>query len=152
MAILQFGYNPTSFIVGFATLIPLMIHLGMQVFGALRLRAVSSKIGGVIKSRSDLDQVRGAIQIDLRLQIPLLFNALILLVILCSIKRWAVYLVIMTVGQVIILLTCKPIYKQFKTLPVSAENSGLAAEYNDYLKQWAGLCFRLKPPTSGQEN
>ena len=126
-------------------------HLAIQVFGTLRLRTAAEKINGVISSRSDLDQVRNAIQTNLFLGIPILCNT----VFLTASLVWAaissgllmlLYIAVLVAGQVVIWRICRPIEKRFKALPVKGRDVDLTTEYQHYVEQWSGFHLFLKPP------
>lgn len=125
-----------------------VVHIAIQVFSSLHIRAVTNKIAATIKSRSDLDQVRAAIQLNLFLGIPLLCNAAWMVLLFRWISAgwlWFVFVPALIVTQAISWVTLRPIERRFKNLPVVADE-GLAAEYRSYVKQWAGFTIRLKSP------
>jgi hypothetical protein len=135
--------------------IPLVIHVAIQAFGTVRLRAATKKIGGVIRSRSDLDQVRNAIQTNLFLGVPIVCNGLLL----AAAIFWAsavssafmrlFYIALLAVIQIVMWKISRPVEKRFKALPVESQDAELVAEYRDYVEQWGGAHLFLKSSRSG---
>jgi hypothetical protein len=122
----------------------LAFHFAIQVIGAMLLRAARNKIGGTIKSSTDLDHVRAAIQVNLLLGIPIICNCIVLMIALIYSTRlaWLLGLAVLAAGQIVTWINFRPIEKQFKVLPVEAD---LADEYHNYVTQWSGARFFLKP-------
>jgi ABC-type bacteriocin/lantibiotic exporter with double-glycine peptidase domain len=122
-------------------------HFLIQAAGTLRLRAVRNKIAATIKDRSDLDEVRSAIQTNLLLGIPLLCNAALLIGVLIWLSNrwlWLASLLVLAVAQALAWLLFRPVERQFKALSVEGDDAVLAQEYAYYLQQWAGPHLFLK--------
>jgi hypothetical protein len=126
----------------------LACHFLIQLAGTLRLRATRENIGGAIKGGPDLDKVRGAIQTNLLLGVPLIGNMVFLMAILFWVSDgwlWAGCVGVLAVGQTVSWFVFRPTERQFKALPVAGNDSELTAEYRGYLEQWAGFNLFLKP-------
>jgi hypothetical protein len=147
--------KPTSFILCALPTIPIVAHLGIQVFGTLRLRAANGRIHGAIRCRADLDQVRSAIQTNLFLGIPIICNTVLLAASLFLAARVSGFLMlfwitVLAAGQAVLWKTCRPIEKRFKSLPVESRDADdLASEYRGYVEQWAGPHLFLKSAKDG---
>ena len=140
-----------QFLITISAAISVICHLAIQVIGSLRLQTVRDKIGGTIKSRADLDQVKAAIQLNLFLGIPVVCNAIIMLVLLmflCVTNKlmWLSCIAVLAVGQTVVWLVFRALYKQFKALPVVNNDDDLLDEYRSYVTQWSGFKLFLKPP------
>jgi phosphatidylserine synthase len=147
IAISRYDCDPLLFSI--AMTVAIVIHFTIQVFGSLRLQAVNEKIGGTVKSRPDLDQVRGAIQLNLFLGVPLICNGVFMVALILwfsSLKAVLACLAILAVGQAVLWVVCRPIEKRFKLLAVAPGHEDLAEEYRSYVKQWSGCNILLKAP------
>ena len=127
-------------------------HLAIQIWGTLRLRGAREKIGGSIKSAADLNLVRFAIQTNLRLGIVLVCNLIPLLVSLFLIHGGLAigYIAVLAIAQTVLWFTLRPVEKQFKVMPIEANDEDLASEYRSYVEQWSGFHLILKPPGRNQ--
>jgi uncharacterized membrane protein len=131
--------------------IPIVFHMAIQAFGTRRLRAVTENINGIIKSRSDLDQVRNAIQTNLFLGIPIVCNCILMLASFywCGSNSFMLkllYVALLASAQVVNWRIGRPVEKRFKALPVESQDAEIAEEYQHYLEQWSGAHLFLKPP------
>jgi hypothetical protein len=139
--------NPAHVIGSILPTIFITSHLAIQIWGTLRLRTVREKIGGSIKSVADLALVRFAIQTNLRLGVILMCNLIPLLISLCLIRGGlAIYIAVLAIGQTVLWFTLRPVEKQFKAMPIAADDEDLAIEYRSYVEQWSGLHLSLRPP------
>src|SRR5258706_14655403 len=96
-------------------------HLLLQTVGSLRLRAARDRIGATIKGRSDLDEVRAAIQTNLFLSVVVICNGVLMAAVLFWLPKGllrAACLAVLAVGQTALWILYRPISKQFKALPV----------------------------------
>jgi hypothetical protein len=132
----------------------------IQIFGTALMRASTQKINGVIRSRSDLAEVKNAIQTNLFLGIAIVFNGALMV----GTSWWIIintgdlmlrlfYIAVIAALQIVLWKICRPVEQRFKTLPVESLEPGLLAEYQDYVKQWNGFTIFLKEPKrAGQED
>jgi hypothetical protein len=136
----------------FAAVIVAVCFIALMTFGTLHLKKVEAKIGGMIKSRSDLDQVRAAIQMNLLLGIPQVCLGILLVSLLFWISDgWFAFACLggLVLAEVVLWIKLRPIQTRFKALPVAPGQEELAAEYSSYVKQWNGPHLFLKPAKIG---
>ena len=129
-------------------------HFLIQTVGSLRLRAARDKIGGTIRGRSDLDEVRAAIQTNLLLGVLVICNGVLMVAVLFWLSKgslWAACVATLAVGQTGLWIIYRPIEKQFKALAIAGDDAELAIEYRCYVKQWGGCHLFLKPAKKPQE-
>jgi hypothetical protein len=146
----------TSSLVYVLPAILIVSHVIILTLVTARLRAAEKRIAGVIRSRSDLDHVRHAIQENLFLGVAFVCNGLLMMAAI----GWVIYIsggwmilrlayVAVLVGNIVVFRKiCGPVEKRFKSLRVESQDASLLPEYQHYLKQWAGFHVFLKPPKS----
>lgn len=133
-----------------AVVIFILIALGMQVASSWKNHTVSQETKGVIKSRSDLDRVKEAINLSMRLAVIyiILFVAFIVLLGVfvargTPLLRASLGLFIFGVVTLPVGLIGKFFEKKIKKLEVRSDDPRLAEDYAAYLKQWDEPRFQL---------
>ena len=127
------------------------VHFALQIVATLNLRKAKHRIGGAIKSQSDLDEVRVAIQTDMYIGIILICNGLVMItaIVFANAQTWGYCLGFLSV--VVVLTVTGRIEKQFKTLSVEPGLEDLGIQYQAYVKQWTGCHVFLKAVEKGHE-
>jgi ABC-type Fe3+ transport system permease subunit len=128
----------------------IIVALGMQIYSNRKNALVYSQTRGVIKSRQDLQMVKNAISLSMKLAVIyiLLFVLFILLMGLSaarggSLGRAALCLFIFGVVTLPIGLIGKSYEKKIKTLRVEGDDPQVAEKFQQYLKQWNEARFGL---------
>lgn len=128
----------------------ILIALGMQMYSNRKNALVYSQTRGVIKSRQDLQMVKKAISLSMKLAVIyiLLFVLFILLMGLSvarggSLGQAALCLFIFGIVTLPLGLIGKSYEKRIKTLQVEADDPQIKEKFRQYLKQWNEARFGL---------
>lgn len=135
----------------YLSLLPLTGYLLLAVISMKRISEVRTHLGGVIRTRKDLELVKTAINQNMRLAFLLILGGggyLLLLVGLLASKilpasdslHLTVFTVVMALSSVVVHILEKPL----KTLHVEAKDPRIAQTYQTWLRQWSQARWGLQ--------
>lgn len=135
----------------YLSLLPLAGYLLLAVISMKRISEVRTQLGGVIRTRKDLELVKTAINQNMRLAFLLILGGggyLLLLVGLLAAKILpktdSAHLIIFTAGVALSSVVVHLLESQLKTLHVEAKDPRIAQTYRTWLSQWPQARWKLQ--------
>ncbi|MEW6758779.1 MAG: hypothetical protein AB1347_11210 [Acidobacteriota bacterium] len=138
----------------YLSVVPAAVATGVGLAGGMRLEGVRSSIGGAIRTRSDLEAVRRAIELNMALALAYIG----LWIASIAVLLWAVKSGLTPIpgaaGHFLVLglltLPCglwnKAVEKRFRAMPVEGSDPSLAATFARWLEEWKKRPLGLSDP------
>ncbi|HIE05234.1 MAG TPA: hypothetical protein EYP58_00370 [bacterium (Candidatus Stahlbacteria)] len=130
--------------------VALAIAVGFHILNTRKMNAVYQATGGAIRNRHDLEMVRGAVNLSMRLAVIyiIIFVILLIYVVIRFISgspgQGILTLFLFGIITLPIGLFGKRYEKRIKRMRLESDDPGLEEKYQDYLKQWDRPQFQLK--------
>lgn len=133
-------------------LLPTLLNLAVGFAGTRPLEVVLKRLGGAIRSRSDLAALRAAINLNMALALALaLVYGLYLVALLfhlftarITLTTFIVYNAFMPLaGALCTRLYFQPVEERARNLSILSPDPEIEADYRRWLKQWREPRFRL---------
>lgn len=128
----------------------ILIALGMQFISSWKNHTVFQETRGIIKSRLDLDRVKAAINLSMRLAIIYIILFILFISLLGIFVLRGTPLLHASFGLFIFGIITLPIgligklfEKKLRKMQVQSDDPKLAEQYASYLKQWDEPHFQL---------